>query len=346
MVLSVDLIVVATLGRRASSLVLVVKVVVLVSTTELAFLRGLVLLPMSEVLIDVTVLVLVVDGRLVTVLSVGARGVVMVLDLVIVFLPVFFVGRITLGRAALLPMSEVLMDVIVLVLTGDGLAIVLVLVMFLLTLLVGAGRFMLLAALGAAIALLLGAVIFLAGLDVVVFIWLVLTVDILLEEKLLRGARAGADLVGADRTGAALRIVVERRCVADLEDVLGADLVDAGLDRRCVVGLEDALGAGLALGALDRLCATGLEAVLGADLACGADLAGVDLLGDELLGACLALCLLDVCFPCDGLDCFASSNGWHTNTSSVAVRSIKFLNLIVLLVVFMRCLPSLCPLWA
>jgi hypothetical protein len=118
-------------------------------------------------------------------------------------------------------------------------------------------------------------------------IWLVFLDDIVLEEKLLRGARAGAFLTGAD-------------------------LITLLRELSCVFGL---LLAGAAFGALGLACDAGLLTFLGAlwrvDL-CGAGLAfGADRVGAFLLAelreAFGGLCLLEVDLLRDAFDLSASA---------------------------------------
>ena len=146
-----------------------------------AFLGAAIFLTISEVLTDVIVLVLVVDGCLVTAFLVGveAFGFVTVLDFVIVLLVLLAAGQAFLGAAIFLTISEVLTDVIALVLVVDG---CLVTAFF-----VGVEAFGFVTVLDFVIVLLvLLAGVFRVAFGLVVFISLVLVVDILLAAKLFR----------------------------------------------------------------------------------------------------------------------------------------------------------------
>ena len=130
---------------------------------------------------DLFFLVAVMAGLLVTLflVEIAVLGLVTVLDFVIVLLVLLPAGRAFLGAAIFLTISEVLTDVIVLVLVVDG---CLVTAFF-----VGVEAFGFVTVLDFVIVLLvLLAGVFRVAFGLVVFISLVLVVDILLAAKLFR----------------------------------------------------------------------------------------------------------------------------------------------------------------
>ena len=173
--------VVATRVLLTGFVLVLVKVVVLIEISASAFLGTLVFLPTSEVLTDLFFLVAVMAGLLVTLflVEIAVLGLVTVLDFVMTLLVLLPAGRLTLGILAFLPISEVLTDVIVLVLVVDGCLVT--------AFLAGVEAFGFVTVLDFVIVLLLllaGA--FRVAFGLVVFISLVLVVDILLAAKLFR----------------------------------------------------------------------------------------------------------------------------------------------------------------
>ena len=152
----------------------------------------------------------------------------------------------------------------------------------------------------------------------------------MLEEKLGRREREDDCLVTlllelggvVDLLDADLELL-GRLCVTDLLDVLGA------------LELEDLCGAGLDCGA-ERVDARLLDELLEA--------CGLLLLLDELLETCGLLCLVDEDdLLRDVFDFPLASPGWNKRTSIAKVMRINFLTLILLLVAFIMCLLSFCP---
>jgi hypothetical protein len=152
----------------------------LAEITVLTFLDVMGLLPISEVLTDVILLVAVIDGLLVTVFLIGVTVFVrvMVLGFVMTLLVLLLTGRGFLLAIIFFPISEVLTEVTDLTLAGEGLLVV--------AFLLEAAAFGLVTVLGFVMFLLVLLAVGRVVLGRVRFISLVLFEDIVLEEKLTR----------------------------------------------------------------------------------------------------------------------------------------------------------------